>query len=184
MKIYYSNNQFKVWETLFSKWEKCDVHLCCVFLFVALLSIFFSSQCLSIAYSISKFPTIVHPFLRINSFLPQRVNSQIQNAPWEWWRRRSSCALPSASCSIRGARGGQDERDAWMMEKRKCKKGGKEGGGGGSVPMGAAAAAAARVLNPALNQGISGYNTLESRQALFIMGWTRVLEASGGLRPP
>lgn len=32
--------------------------------------------------------------------------------------------------------------------------------------------------------GISEYNALGSRQALFIMGWTRVLEASGGSGPP
>lgn len=32
--------------------------------------------------------------------------------------------------------------------------------------------------------GISVYNTLGPRQALFIMGWTRVLEASGGSGPP
>lgn len=39
------------------------------------------------------------------------------------------------------------------------------GEGGGYV-----GAAAARVPNPALNQGISGYNALGSRQALFIIG--------------
>ena len=32
--------------------------------------------------------------------------------------------------------------------------------------------------------GLSEYNTLGSRQALFIMGWTRVLEVSGGSGPP
>lgn len=35
-----------------------------------------------------------------------------------------------------------------------------------------------------VDAGISEYNALGSRQALFIMGWTRVLEASGGSGPP
>lgn len=42
---------------------------------------------------------------------------------------------------------------------------------------------AARVPNPALKQEYRD-NALGSRQALFIMGWTRVLEASGGSGPP
>ena len=41
----------------------------------------------------------------------------------------------------------------------------------------------ARVPNPPPNQEYRD-NALGSRQALFIMGWTRVLEASGGSGPP
>lgn len=68
-------------------------------------------------------------------------------------------------------------RAVWSkIEENKMGEGGERGEKGG---MGAAASSESNV-----EAGISEYNALGSRQALFIMGWTRVLEASGGSGPP
>lgn len=60
----------------------------------------------------------------------------------------------------------------------------QQSGGMGCEGLGKDMGAAARVPNSALKQEYRKYNALGSRQALFIMGWTRVLEASGGSGPP
>lgn len=80
--------------------------------------------------------------------------------PWEWSKRWLTRTLFSTSCSIKGAgeRGDGEET--------------------GDEDMGAVR------RESSVEAEISGYNALGSRQALFIMGWTRVLEASGGSGPP
>lgn len=139
--------------------------------------------------SLIPFPDFPQSCIRFFALINSRRNELIRK--FKSRRENDGGADHPARFLRRAARSGEsgegkmrETREWWRKEaRRECKKGGKEGGGGGgSVRMGAAAAA--RVPNPALNQGISGYNTLGSRQALFIMGWTRVLEASGGLRPP
>lgn len=57
---------------------------------------------------------------------------------------------------------------------------GRGGGGRGGGGYGRRRASS----ESSVEAGISEYNALGSRQALFIMGWTRVLEASGGSGPP